>query len=409
MKKRRYNYAFYAVMAGVILLTLFFDTFQPRSIETVAVISGMGLEKGEEKRLKLSVQIIRSGSNANESNASSCIVMTAEGDTVAEACKELVLKTGSVLFWSHCAVMVIQEELAMSEDVVPHLDMFFRSTNFRNTSAVIVYDGSPEEVFSADTVSETISAFGVRRLMDDQEYESNCVYTTLKRFIKDYYSPGNGGVVTGIDIEDMDKTGSSGEGEGAGSTSSVVLAKTAAFKNGRMVGYLDDGQFNGYKWLSGTMKSRTVVLDGIVLDSEGEQENTVAFTVFGAGSSVRPMYENGEYVLVVDIEAKAEMISIKNELQSVDISLHKLKNRFDELAEKLSRSIIDDIEAAWQGMKTMNCDYCGIQDDLYSYLGKKWSEGDHGDGWILDNVRLEYNMDITVVSGGLNKRYKLKG
>ena len=71
MEKRRFGYGLYIVVGLTILLTLFYDTFQPRSIETVAVISGMEIEKGQDSNLKLTVQIIKPGTgNASDGTAS---------------------------------------------------------------------------------------------------------------------------------------------------------------------------------------------------------------------------------------------------------------------------------------------------------------------------------------------------
>lgn len=411
MKQRRFGYGLYIVVGMLILLMLGYDTFQPRSIETVAVISGLGIETGENEDIKVSVQLMKSNnSGGGEGNTASSVVMSAEGKTVPQACEKLVSKTGSVLFWSHCAVIIINRSFAENTDMVPHLDMFFRSSNFRNTSAVIVSDFSPVEILKADTISETVSAFGIRKLMDDQEYESNCVYTTLKRFVKDYYSLGKSSVVTGVELTKLENTSSDdNESDASKTKSAVALSDTAIFKNGKFVDYLTDEELNGYKWLTDTMETRTVTLNNFTVESENNEENTMSFTVFGTSVRLKPIYEDSKYILRAKINAKAEIIAIQNGMQSVNISIRKLKRRYDELGNKLAERIKKDIESSWKKMLKENCDYCGIQDIFYSYLGKTWKNADFDDAkQALENIEIEYEMDITVIAGGLNKRYKLK-
>lgn len=411
MKQRRFGYGLYIVIGLLVLLMLGYDTFQPRSIETVAVISGLGIEKGENENIKLSVQLMKSNnSGGGEGNTASSAVMSAEGKTVPQACENLVSKTGSVLFWSHCAVIIINKDLATDSDMVPHLDMFFRSSNFRNTSAVIVCNESPVDILNADTISETVSAFGIRKLMDDQEYESNCVYTTLKRFVKDYYSVSQSGVVTGVELTELENTSSDGsESDDAKTKSAVALADTAIFRKGKFVDYLSEYELNGYKWLTDTMQMRTVTLNDFIVESENNEKNTVSFTVFATSVKLKPIYEDGKYILHVKINAKAEIISIYNNMQSVNISIRKLKRRYDELGDKLGKSIKGDIESTWRKMIDTDCDYCGIQDLFYSYLGNTWKNADFSDSkQALENIETEYETDITVIAGGLNKRYKLK-
>lgn len=411
MKQRRFGYGSYIVIGLLILLTLGYDTFQPRSIETVAVISGLGIERGEHDNIKLSVQLMKANnSGGGEGNTASSVVMSAEGKTVPQACENLVSKTGSVLFWSHCAVIVINRDFAQNSDMVPHLDMFFRSSNFRNTSAVIVSDTSPAQILQADTISETVSAFGIRKLMDDQEYESNCVYTTLKRFVKDYYSIGKSTVVTGVELTELENTSSDdNESDSSKTKSAVSLSDTAIFREGKFIDYLSDDELNGYKWLTDTMETRTVTLNNFIVESENNEENTMSFTVFGTSVRLKPIYEDGKYILRAKISAKAEIIAIYNGMQSVNISVRKLKRRYDELGSKLATKIKQDIDAAWQKMIKEDCDFCGIQDMFFSYLGKTWENGDFDNAkQALENIEIEYETDITVIAGGLNKRYKLK-
>ncbi len=410
MKNKKNGIALYVVIALSVMLTLAYDTFQPRSIETVAVISGLGIEAGDEDNVKLSVQIMKSNSpGGEEGNSASGVLMSAEGATVAQACEALVSKVGGVLFWSHCAVIIIDKAFANDNDMVQHLDMFFRSTDFRNTSAVIVYDGSPSEVLNANTVSETVSAFGIRKMMDDQGYETNCIYTTLKRFVLDYYSLSKSTLVTGLEVEESGGSDSAESTDSKGSQqASVVLGRSAVFKEGRFVSYVDEDAFNGYLWLTDTMMARTVVLEDIVLESENNMVNTIGFKLFGASVKAVPDYESGEYILSLQIKANGEIISVKNEMQSSNLPVHRLDERYRELAQELAKSIREDVNFAWDSMAQLDSDYCGIEDMFYSYLGHKWDKDMFETaGDMLDNIRLEFDMDLTVISGGLNKRYQL--
>ena len=408
MDKRRFGYGMYIVIALAILLTLFYDTFQPRSIETVAVISGMGIEKGQDKALKFTVQIIKPGAgSSSDGNDASSVTISANGDTVSEACEDLVAKTGSVLFWSHCAVVIIKKDLAKTDDMVKHLDLFFRSSNFRNTSAVIFSDESPQDVLEATTLSETVSAFGIRKLMDDQEYESNSVYTTVKRFVKDYYSQSGCGVVTGVELVELGNSGS--DTDESRTERSVSLGNVSIVKDGKYVDVLNDEEFNGYKWLTDTMRARTVTLTDVTLESENNEKNDLGFTLFRGNTRIKPIYDNGKYILKVTVSATAELIYVKNELQSKNISTYKLNKRYEEMGKLVAQNIQYEMRQALDKMALKDCDFCGIDDIFYSYLGKQWN-GDKYENieQMLDDIEFEMEYDITVTSGGLNKRYKLK-
>ena len=248
MKKRRGSYTVYVVLAAVMLFSLFYESFRPQSVETVTVISGVGIENGENGKIKLSIQAIKPKKDDGGSSTSACIVLSGEGNTVTQAVEAIVLKTGSVLFWAHCAIIVLNTELA-NEDVIPHLDMFFRSIDFRNTASVIVTDESPEKIFNANTVFEMVSALGVRKLLDDQDYNSNSVYTSLKDLYQNYYQKSSSSVVAGISLMDIEQNDSDQSAkvtvteDSSSSKSSSQQSQTIRLSE---CGVLGNGKFKGY-------------------------------------------------------------------------------------------------------------------------------------------------------------------
>lgn len=412
MRKRRSSYWVYIIIAATLVMSLFYESFQPRNIETVSIISGVGFEKGENKKLKMTVQVIRPEKGETGTSRSSCIVVSGEGDTVTEASEAIVLKTGSALFWAHCAIILFNTELATEVDIMPHLDMFFRSMNFRNTASVIVSNDSPSDILNSDTVFEMVSAFGIQRLFDDQGDESNSVYTSLKKFTKHYYDLSRSTVVAGIAITEVTKyTGGNSAGGSVDSEKPirlVTLSDCAVMKSGRFVAYLNENEFNGYKWLSDTMSAKTVNVKNTVLNSENNEPNTLGISLFGGKCSLVPMRENGEYILRIKINVKAEIISIENELQAKSITQYSLEKRYSEYKRLTEEYIKNDIEAAWAKMEETDSDFCNIQELFYGSFANEWKGSrPETDSEMLAQIKLDYDINVNFISGGLNKRYKL--
>lgn len=413
MKKRRNGYLIYAVAISLILMALFYESFQPRSIETVTIVSGVGLEKGQDGKVKMSVQVIKPEKNESGSSTSSCITITGEADSISAASEKIILKTGSVLFWAHCAVIILQEDFAAEEDVMPYLDMFFRSMSFRNTSSVLLSKESPEDILNSATVFEMVTSFGIQKMLDDQDYDSNSVYTSLKFFTEKYYMPCHSVVVSGISIMEVGEYGGgSKEGDSTGGDSknesgvkTLQLSPCAVLERGKFKGYLTDEELNGYKWLSQTMKAKLVTIDA-KLKSENNQDNTLGVSIFGAKSKVKAAYEDGKYILRVNVKAKAEIISLENEIQVNDISKEKLEKRSSEFEEIIENNIKEEIIATWNKMIETDCDYCSIRDTFYSKFRKAWkNSAPETCSEMLKQIELDCNIDVSIISGGLNKRY----
>lgn len=412
MRKRRSSYWVYIIIAAALAMSLFYESFQPRNIETVSIISGVGFEHGENKKLKMTVQVIRPEKGETGTSRSSCIVVSGEGDTVTEASEAIVLKTGSSLFWAHCAIILFNTRLAADMDIMPHLDMFFRSMNFRNTASVIVSDDVPSDILNSDTVFEMVSAFGIQRLFDDQGDESNSVYTSLKKFTKHYYGLSGSTVVAGVSITEVTKyTGGSAAGGSVDSDKPirlVTLSDCAVMKKGRFVSYLTENEFNGYKWLSDTMSAKLISIKDTVLKTEDGEPNTLGISLFGGSCTLVPMNENGEYILKVMIDVKAEMISIENELQAKSITQYRLKNRYAEYTGLVEAHIRNAVDDAWRKMIETDCDFCNIQELFYGRFANKWkTDRPETDSRMLADIKLDYDINVNFISGGLNKRFKL--
>ncbi len=409
MKQRRFSKGVYIVIAAAVLLSLFYDSFQPRNIESVTVVSGVGMEKGDEKRLKLTIQMIKPQKGDTGTSTSSSMVITGEGNTVTEAVEDIMIKTGSVLFWAHCSVVLVHEKFAEEEDLVPHLDMFFRSANFRNTASLIITDKTPKEVFDSTTIFEMVSAFGIQKLLDDQVSESNSVYMSLKKFIKNYYMPSKSAVIAGVTTIKTDETSEGSKGDSSEkekNKDTISLGECAVIKNGKFITRINDEELNGYKWLSGTMESKLITAENVRLYSDGGQKNTLGISLFGAGCRLRPMYEDGSFVLNVNINVKAQIISIENELRGENVSYNEIKHRYEDYERIIRENIEADINAAINKAKETESDFCNLGDIFYQRLGRIWLENaGETTAEILDGITIRCNINVNVISGNLNKRY----
>ncbi len=418
MKKRRGSYTVYVVLAAAMLFSLFYESFRPRSVETVTVISGVGIEKGENGAIKLSIQAIKPKKDDGGSSTSACIVLSGEGNTVTQAVEAIVLKTGSVLFWAHCAIIVLNSELA-SENVTPHLDMFFRSIDFRNTASVIVTDESPEKIFNANTVFEMVSALGIRKLLDDQDFNSNSVYTSLKDLYQNYYGKSASSVVAGISVMDIEQNDSDSKSKNTASDESssqksqsqtsqtIRLSECAVMGDGKFKGYLTEDELNGYQWITASMNAQIMTLENVMIDGV---DNTVGLSLFDIRVRTKPSVENGINNLKITVNAKMEIIYLKNELKVKDVTQEGLNERLNEINNILSDEIEREVNLACEKMKEYDCDFCGIKNLFYVYFGKEWlTKNIASVQEMISQMNIECDVTGVVVSGGLNKRFDPNG
>lgn len=408
IKKRRFNYLFYAAIVIALLFSLLYEVFEPRSVENIAMVSGVGLEKGENETIKLSVQIIKPTFQDTEAQG---IVFTGEGSTVIEATEQIVLKTGSLLFWSHCAVMIINENLAQ-EDMVGHLDFFFRVLNYRNMVPIFISDKSPEEVLNSTVMFESISAFGIQKLLEDLNQDTNSVYTNMNDFMTHYYDVGGSTVVAGITLAEtgegaigQEQESSQSENTESEENAMVELSDCAVISKGRLAGYLNTSELMGYNWLNNDVKTRSMVIENVEFE-EGVNSGTVSIAMFNLSAKIVPQQTDGKWKMRVKIKGKAEILSVENGVDFTKKSAAEVERMTQRLNDLIQEKIQAEIESAWDKMEEYECDFCGINKLFYSKYGNRWDGQPKTDSMdFLENVELDYEVKFSVVTESMNKRF----
>ena len=92
----------------VLLLPLFGGCLDSHEIETLAIVSGLAVDRGEEKTFRVTAELISS-----KSEQTSSLSVSAEGDTVYDCIRSLVSPAGKTLYLSHCKVCVLSLDAEM--------------------------------------------------------------------------------------------------------------------------------------------------------------------------------------------------------------------------------------------------------------------------------------------------------
>ncbi len=399
---RRRNFPIIIIMFAVtVFLSLVSNVFQPRSIETVMIVSGAGIEKSNDGNIRLSIQVIKPVKSDSGSSVSSCFVFSGEGESMSEATEKIIAKSGTVPAWSHCEVIVISKEIATEQDISFLIDPFFRANEVKNSTLILLSDESPEKILNAQTPFDSVSAFGIRRLLDDMDFESNRSPVTLKDFMEDYYSLSGASVIQSLSTEEIKNyTGGDESSESGKTTTEVILSSPSIVKNGKLSAELSPQANIGSKWLKNEIKGMMMSIGG-----KGGN-NEISLILYSASAKLKAEKQDDKYVLKVTVKAEAEITSVLSEDEEGIISEKAIAGKYDSIRESIQNEIKNQIYSAWEEMISTDTDFSGIAEQLYAGLGHEWLEKQSGFGReMLENTVLKVDVKISISSGGLNKRY----
>jgi spore germination protein KC len=198
-----------------------------REVDTLNIVAGFAIDKGYEGyKYHMTIDIADTSSAGKDKPVVSTFVET-EGDTVFDAVRKAMKKTGYRLYWPDCQIGIIGQDVAQ-ESILPIIDFLMRDAEPRMTMELFVsQEKTAKEVLVQKTTTMSISSFEIDKL-----YELNELYDPVSPYqllYEDYNTLASEGRALALPtlhlVTNMD-------------TKTAMLNGTAIFDKDRLKGYL---------------------------------------------------------------------------------------------------------------------------------------------------------------------------
>ena len=112
-----------------------------REVDTLAIVAGMAIDKDMvTNKYIITTEIITTQAQGVSSIISSEL-FSSEGDSIFDAVRDLIAKTGLRLFWSDAKVVIVSDSIA-KEGIIPAIDWTNRSNFVRPDMWLLVSNGN---------------------------------------------------------------------------------------------------------------------------------------------------------------------------------------------------------------------------------------------------------------------------
>ncbi len=363
------------------ILAGFSGCWDSKEIDTIQIVTGVGLDKAEnDEYVDLSIQIGKtspSAPGAKESNGSeeSKIVLEISKQSILEGIAELNLNSSRSLLFHHNQVLLISADLA-KEGITEYLDVFMRDREARLEVLVIIVDGKAKEMLQADFEQEKVSGIFLRRTIRllskvTPEYSVRMIDFT-SRLREKSISP----VATLISMEEN------------GDKQSLSVEGFAVFDTeGKMISSIDSDEMRGYVWTMGKVEQGRVAVEC--------DYGRAAFQIISMDCKRKVSLDEKAQVKVsftVDATLNiGELRGFENLTQTELIS---------HLKEESEREIEDTIKDTFQSMQDAGADIYGIGLELKRKHPKQWDKlKDHWEDYFSE-AELEISVDVKIPGTG---------
>lgn len=304
--------------------------------------------------------------------------LTTAGNSFFEAEREFSTRTDYPPFFEHFQSIIISEEVAR-KGVKEPLDMLIRDPEMRRRVKVFVTSGEARKILDIEPKIDDYSAIYIARLTENINKTSRMPHVTDLGEMSENLHAKRSFVLPRI-IAD---------------TEEVKYAGGAIFKDGKMMGWLDELDINYTKWASDAVKGGT-----IVIPMPDHPEDLLTLEIGKADTKVEPEISGDDITLHIKSKAKV-YIAEEFRKEFYDTFNVEFTKKLEKAAEKkLAEGMRDTIDYIRNEYET---DIFFFDTAMERYAPDTWDKVK--DNWdeVFQTVKIKIDVDIKMVQRGLIK------
>ncbi|MDF2547316.1 MAG: Ger(x)C family spore germination protein [Anaerosolibacter sp.] len=299
-----------------------------REIDEMTIVSGVAIDYEDEKFV-LTIESITPKGGQDVTMTSD--LTTAEGATIFDAIRNLIMQTGRRVYWAHGKVIIISEEIARA-GITPVLDYVTRDAEVReNMWLVLSKEKDAKSLLEGkDKMHDTISVH-IDDMLQSQKSISKYNAVELWRFLDDLTA------------------------DGISPTMPMAVLKTkrdakiplingiAIFKRDRMVGELNGIEARSLLLTKGELKGGVIVVPNV-----GKTNTDITLEVFKSKTKVKPELIDGKLMMKIDVKLDVNIAEIKGTDDFISEKGRKvLQKEAEELVKMQIENTIKKVQKQW--------------------------------------------------------------
>lgn len=383
MKKRSGFLRLTAICLIVILSAT--GCWNRRELNTLAVVMGVGIDKGEDQgQVQLTAQIVKPGELKTHQaggggGGKAYINIENTGDTVFSTIRGFTHKFNQKLYFQHNQILIFSRDIAQ-EGVEKSIDFFLRDQETRLTVFVLVAKNKAGEILDVQPQLHNIPAIDIADMLESQTATSQTSLVRMNQFVSRLISKTTAPIAPLIEIS------------GANNEKRAYVSGTAVFKKDKLAGQLNDAETRGLLWVLGEVKS------GIIdVDCPGGN-GKASLEIIRAESKVTPEIKDGKIHITVKIKEEG---SLGSQSCSADFTL---PTAIEALEKRKVAAIRNEVMAALEKARKLNTDIFGFGDTVHQRYPMLWKEYETRWDEIFPHIEIELSIEAKIRRiGRINK------
>lgn len=388
------------LVLSILSLLLLSGCWNYRELNDLAFPLAIGVDKVPEKDLyHFSFQIVNARSIAGNKSGDvvPVVVYSSDGRTLLEAARKASKKIPRRLNVQHVSDLIIGEDLARKgmEEI---FDFMERDAEPRlRTRVFIAKNTDAESMLKALTPIESIPANAMLgKLKTTAKVFGENYEVSIDDVIRGLLTKGGGPVVNGIKISgkhelakyksSLDRTDTPAE---------ITLDGIGLFKEGKLIGWLNNGESRGVAWINNKVRYTIVSLDC------QDHKNGIAIDVFNTKTRIKADWREGQPIVHIGIR-DAGMVG------EVICSSFDPSNSAElrELELQWNEKVKEEIVQAVRKVQSMKTDVLGFGEAIERANPKGWKKMEEQWGTLFSTCEFDVTVESKIRrTGKITKPY----
>ena len=370
-----------------------------KELREIGPIVAIGLDKDlNTGKILFTAQVIRVGALSKEGGTqeSPIEIVSSSGNTLFEAIRNSTEKLDRKNLYFHTKVIVIGEALA-KEGVMPILDTFTRGKEMRGyVWLAVTQEGvQAREILGVKSKIERIQAAYLKHVIENKEFHAGANTSDLLTY---YIKSLESGIEPTIGVlKVIEERNFPVENKLGKTTKQVKFSGVAAFKDDKLIGFLNKKETQGLNWIIGEVKSKAIILPSLI-----KKDKLISIEVIRTTSHIEPKIKGNNISFSINVTQEGSLVeqqSMNNIIEPKEIVdyLKKVERKNEELIKK-------EIEMAVnKAQKELRSDIFGFGDALNKKYPQKWDKIQ--DRWdkLFPKIDYEVNVNVKIIRTDFKK------
>lgn len=353
------------LIASALLVT---GCWNSRELNQLAIVTAMSIDKTDDDEYALAFQVVMPaelGSSVKGGGGGAPYsVYTVKSKTLFEGIRKASKQVPRQLFFSHIQVVILGERLAQN-GIEEIFDFFERSHEVRLTSMLLVARGTaPDQLVSTLVPLTPIQA---EALIGSSEFTSkiwsNSPNIGIDDAIRKLINPGVEPSISGLRLvgNDAEATKKSSL-ETTRPPYHLEINGVAMFREGKLVGWLENDKARGYMFVINKMGSTIMNLS-----CQGKPDS-LALEVIKSKTKTKVSMQNGRAKVKIAVMAEGNVSEVKCGVPLDDLAV------LTKMEKEWGDSAISDMIGAIKRAQSLHADVFGFGEALQRQHPKQWKK-----------------------------------